>query len=118
MQSKIEAFHYLEDGGYFTTVTPVGYSCGPCGKTQVRLYRLPGGASCHKTGFDLWCFRCAFFRKETTWGGWEEHHLNDVLPAIPTEDGTTYWTSPPDDAVLWWKRFPAITPDMMQEVRP
>lgn len=113
----IAPFTYLNEQGHFLEGTPAGYTCGPCGKTGVRLYRLPHGASCHKTGFELWCFRCAFFRKPMTYGGWDES-LNNTMAAVPTEDGSTFWgiSSVPRNAWDWWRLLPMITPDMMVDI--
>ena len=112
----VAPFKYLTSEGYFNLKTPAGYSCDCCGLSRVRLFRLPHGATCHRTGFELWCLRCGMFRTEKTFPSHSGDSPSDLLPAIPTEDGSAYWGvgNAPADAYRWWALQPLLTLDMLQ----
>lgn len=107
MTISIEAFKYR-------TKTPKGYECSHCHVTGVKLWRE------YQTFLDhqqLLCATCAPIVKPREAAAQAEFRrkysivtdqLCDMVPAIPTEDGTTFWgySSVPQDGVEWWKTLP------------
>lgn len=103
---------------------PAEYQCGTCGATDVRLWREYNTFLEHQR---LYCAPCAIKDQtrpdtvecqcESRWCAFCKKHgklninLGDqigwLVPAVPTEDGTTYWgyTSVPTAGVAWWARL-------------
>lgn len=109
---------------YADTGVPDGYACTTCGVRGCKLWREYQTFLDHPT---LECCDCAsksegkdvsdmddegrrLEREDERYGlplersdqiGWR-------VPAVPTEDGTTFWgyTSVPADGVAWWKALP------------
>jgi hypothetical protein len=92
---KISAFKYAD------RTTPEGYSCHECGKSGIRLYRDYNTFLDH---LDLLCTACLSSRKDVHVDYAQPCHLGDMVPAIPTEEGDTFWgfTSVPAAGCLWW----------------
>lgn len=105
---------------YASNAVPANYRCQGCGAHGCKLWREY--QTCANQS-ELVCCDCAgksqgkdvsridaegkrplhndADRPRTDSIGWR-------VPAVPTEDGATYWgyTSVPDAAVAWWKRLP------------
>lgn len=91
---------------YASSSTPKGYRCSECGATGVKLWRE------NNTFLDfqvLRCVHCACKKAEkpVPTNLMEGDQLGWLIPAVPTEDGTTYWgyTSVPMMGCIWWKRL-------------
>lgn len=94
---------------------PADYRCSRCGAGGRKLWRDTN--TFHP---DLFCVDCNNARKGTEIEPDEqgrvpcEHfkrktdHFNDLVPAIPTEDGIGFWglTSVPEEGVNWWRALP------------
>ncbi len=97
-----------------TTFT-VDYRCSKCRQGGVKLWRLPHGAKCSKTGAELLCALCLvpdlsvdqYGRMRTEWG--DSDQVNDWLPAVPS--GDTFWgySSVPKCDVDWWRALPTYS---------
>ncbi len=103
---KIESFKY-EDGKI-----PAGYQCETCGAKDCRLWRRYQTFLDHQ---NLFCANCA--EKDQPEHRLEledpaDHVTHDqigwLVPAVPTEDGETYWgyTSVPGAGCEWWDALP------------
>lgn len=111
MKWKIAAFAY-RDGK-----APDGYRCTGCGTHGCKLWRQ---YQAFASNIQLLCGACALADQEeagpidakgfrfsktinqpTDQIGW-------LVPAVPTEDGRTYWglSSVPEDGVRWWRALP------------
>lgn len=92
---------------------PEGYKCSKCGRTHSRLWRQYNTfADCIK----LLCSKCApenqgitgIFNKDGRFfkdGSLQPSYSIELLvPAIPTEDGRTYWGAfgIPQEGFNWW----------------
>lgn len=108
--------------------TPKGYECGVCGIKGVKLWREYNTFLCYQT---LYCVECGrggeppkyadLFKPitATEWGECDQMthpKAGSLVPAVPTEDGDTYWgyTSVPSLGVVWWRSLPR--PDWTNEV--
>lgn len=96
--------------------TPKGYACN-CGAKNCKLWRQPNTLASH---IELLCATCAMKdqrtgplnldakgRHKTTAIGMNDQ-IGWLVPAVPTEDGTTFWgySSVPDAGVDWWQFLP------------
>lgn len=127
MTLQMQAFTYAQKK------VPSGYHCDFCKKEGVKLWRDYQTFMDHQT---LACAACALEKAKKSDGlgvvyeapltpeglvrihyvqeGKEPfgHHLGDSIgwrvPAVPTEDGTTFWgySSVPPEGVSWWKQLP------------
>jgi hypothetical protein len=101
---------------YSVPVTPPEYKCSKCGATGIKLWRQYQTFTHH---INLLCAADAMKaeKKKGVVGddGKRESELGDrtdqiggLVPAVPTEEGNTYWgyTSVPLKGVNWWKRLP------------
>lgn len=102
---------------YSNPVIPNGYKCGTCGKSGCKLWRE------YQTFLDqqtLECCDCAGKgqdkdvstidadgRRESDICG-RTDQIGWRIPAVPTEDGSTYWgySSVPQAGVNWWRSLP------------
>lgn len=80
----------------------LAYVCQACGASGVKLWRY------YQTFLEnqrLLCRRCAEADQANELEG---DQIGWMVPAVPTEDGTTFWgyTSVPKDRVEWWKALP------------
>jgi hypothetical protein len=111
----------MEAFSYSSGSVPAGYRCGTCGATGCKLWREYSTFLDHQT---LECCDCAgksqskdiscinadgvypstITRDFTDQIGWR-------VPAVPTEDGETYWgyTSVPQAGCNWWRSLPRAT---------
>lgn len=117
---------------YSTISAPEGYKCSECGASGVKLWRE---YNMFLDNQSLNCADCALERAQknasgckyigpvnavgklrveyTTHGhSHETDQIGWLVPAVPTEDGETFWgyTSVPSDGVLWWKLLPSMKP--------
>lgn len=114
---------------YSDTITPKGYECGTCGKSGCKLWREYqtfldqqslsccdcAGKSQKKdvsTIDEEGCILCEPFLDANGREIGSRYRCDQIgwrVPAIPTEDGSTYWgySSVPQKGVNWWKRLPA-----------
>lgn len=101
---------------YTTKSVPSGYQCDDCKRTGVKLWRE------YNTFLDHQNFRCAqcamvnqgksFVLDET--GCYSDEHgqicnqIGWLVPAVPTEDCSTYWGygSIPAAGYAWWSNLP------------
>jgi hypothetical protein len=101
---------------YGSVEVPSRYHCGECGTLGVKLWRAYQTFLDHQA---LRCARCACTEQNQEpvriddagkmWvGSYRGDQIGWFVPAVPTEDGETYWgyTSVPDAGVAWWKRLP------------
>lgn len=98
---KLEAFVYKSGK------IPKGYRCVKCNAKNCKLWRQ------YQTMADqieLLCANCSEKdqgkKLKLEKGGSDQ--IGWLVPAIPTEDGETYWgyTSVPDDGCDWWDALP------------
>jgi hypothetical protein len=107
----IEAFSYA------TGKAPAGYHCSRCSTQGVKLWRQYQTLACY---VQLLCAPCACadqkrpddvdalgYIEDSTVGG-RCDQIGWLVPAVPTEDGETYWgyTSVPQMGVDWWRQLP------------
>lgn len=104
--------------------TPDGYVC-QCGKSGVKLWREYQTMLDHQT---LYCIQCAVDKANAnrdagkpeivvpTSMEWESDSISWRVPAVPTEEGDTYWghTSVPGPGVVWWRSLPG--PDWTTDI--
>ena len=113
---SIDPFKYLR-----ANPAPFGYVCSNCPAHGVKLWRLyPNSVLAeHQV---LLCAACAApgidvdddGRRDDdggreTWTDQLDHaEHGSMVPAVPTEDGETFWgyTSVPEDGVRWWRALP------------
>jgi hypothetical protein len=107
---------------YSSTDVPDKYICGKCGLISVKLWR---DVVVSVTQVDLRCAMCldagpidaeGYFI-ESKYGKTDQcttEELGSMLPAVPTEDESTYWgyTSVPQEGVLWWRNLPNTIEDI------
>lgn len=101
----------------YTGGAPVGYACVKCGAAGCKLWRQYQTFANH---IRLLCGVCALAdQKEPGPIDDEGFHVGKgalrksdaigwLVPAVPTEDGETYWgyTTVPDAGVSWWRHLP------------
>jgi Zn ribbon nucleic-acid-binding protein len=113
------ALETIEPFRYDGKKTPAGYKCTKCGATDLKLWRYYNAFVSHQ---ELFCVDCGLARDyqggpKTTevaedgthdFYGMRSTELNGLIPAVPTEDGETFWgfSSVPGDGVAWWKTLP------------
>lgn len=104
---------------YSSENPPAGYHCGKCGAVGVKLWREYQTFLDHNS---LLCARCACSEQARSYAvtlrpdggtivdGDYTDQIGWRIPAVPTQDGETYWgyTSVPEDGVAWWKRLPLV----------
>jgi hypothetical protein len=114
---------------YSSTDVPDNYMCDKCGLIGVKLWR---DLVCCATQVDLRCAMCLDAGPVDAEGYFiEKFHgmridqctteeLGDMLPAVPTEDESTYWgyTSVPAKGVMWWRNLPNTIEDMPNDLDP
>lgn len=102
---------------YQDAKTPKHYRCSVCGAKQVKLWRQYQTVA---DAIELHCCTCAAKDQDRDisdidqdglyTGSYEmrSDQIGGLVPAIPTEDGRTYWgyTSVPSLGILWWKGLP------------
>jgi len=111
----------MEPFSYQDKATPDGYRCHQCGATQRKLWR---DIRVVATAIKLSCGSCALSQEKVTGpidnrgrvktfdftnrDGELSDQIGGLLPAVPTEDGRTFWgyTSVPADACAWWRGLP------------
>lgn len=89
---------------YLSDKIPNTYYCHFCKKTNCKLWRE---YNTFLNNLSLYCYDCIKIKRKTEgvdylWGNSDQ--LGGLVPAIPTEDETTYWgyTSVPLNGVRWW----------------
>jgi len=95
---------------------PAEYFCSECGAYPCKLWRQYQRLA---ESVELMCMDCAArdqgkilieVKEDGTRlsNGQRIDQIGSLVPAVPTEDGSTYWgyTSVPDDGVAWWKSLP------------
>lgn len=103
---------------YTNPAIPAGYKCGTCGATGCKLWREYQTCADYQT---LECCDCASKSQSTAIDdiGPDGRYTSDIthskvdaigwrVPAVPTEDGETYWgySSVPNAGVAWWRALP------------
>ena len=104
---------------YLNPIPPMSYRCGMCGAHNVKLWR---DYMTFLNDLTLLCARCAALKNEVDITSIDDggsfkidlgktDQIGDLVPAILTEDNTSYWgyTSVPLIAVNWWKNIPTLT---------
>jgi len=93
---------------------PEGYKC-KCGKTGVKLWREYNTFLDQQT---LYCVECACADQKKPMPETGDQ-IGWLVPAVPTEDGDTYWgyTSVPIMGCIWWDRLdgPAMTKEKVEK---
>ncbi|HYX22465.1 MAG TPA: hypothetical protein VFA98_16595 [Thermoanaerobaculia bacterium] len=102
---------------YIDAAAPSGYKCQTCGAHGCKLWREYQTFADHT---DLLCCDCAAKsqkkdvstidadgRRLTEEGG-RTDQIGWFVPAVPTEEGDTYWgyTSVPETGCCWWRSLP------------
>jgi hypothetical protein len=102
---------------YNSTTPPDGYRCATCNAFGCKLWRESNVFSNHVT---LLCCDCAALeekkdvmsidangKRETEYGD-RTDQIGWHIPAVPTEEGDTYWgyTSVPKEGCDWWRALP------------
>jgi hypothetical protein len=102
----------------YTTGAPADYKCTKCGAPGCKLWRQ---YQTFANSIKLLCVDCSAadqsmqlveLREDGTHqhraDGWRCDQIGWLVPAVPTEDGESYWgyTSVPEPGVQWWKRLP------------
>lgn len=94
---------------------PSLYSCSVCGAKNVKLWRNIVALA---TDVELYCVDCAMKKDGVSvnveddgkyFDGYDySDQFNHSLPAVPTEDGLTYWqyTAVPYEGCVWWRDLP------------
>lgn len=92
---------------------PEGYECFACDARGVKLWRE---SETFLGSLSLACAACSCaeigIANEVDADGRRVHARTDQIgrrvPAVPTEDGTTFWgyTSVPEAGVTWWRTLP------------
>lgn len=107
---------------YQDGVIPKNYVCNKCGTAGVKLWRQYQTFLNH---IELMCCCCAAKDQDkdisdigadgrsTSETGNKNSTIGWLVPAVPTEDETTYWgyTSVPQLGLLWWRRLPTRVGD-------
>lgn len=102
---------------YASNAAPTEYQCGVCGANGRKLWRQYQTFADH---ISLRCCDCAGYEQgkdvsainadgERPECGISTDSIGWLVPAVPTEDGETYWgyTSVPRAGVGWWRRLPS-----------
>lgn len=113
MATKLPPFTYVP-----ISEVPKGYCCSKCKATRCKLWRQYQTTLEH---VELLCGPCALKdQKHEDWtldekgmhwdptiGVQKCDQIGWLVPAIPTEDGFTFWgyTSVPQPGVDWWHRL-------------
>lgn len=103
--------------------TPEGYACGLCSAFGCKLWRK------YQTFLDrqsLFCCDCAGKQEAVDvsqidaagdvpspdLGGRKHCSIGWLVPAVPTEEGDTFWgyTSIPEGGLRWWRELPTRVP--------
>lgn len=113
---------------YDGAIAPSWYHCGQCGASGVKLWREYQTFLNHQS---LLCAKCTCAEQGVAWSysvraldsgkvavtarvTEADVQCHDVIgwrvPAVPTEDGSTYWgySSVSEDACKWWYRLPLV----------
>lgn len=105
----------MDEFNYSDKLPPVNYRCSACGVAGCKLWRQYNTCACF---IKLLCANCAredqgvdYKIDREGYHYWELGPCDQIewlVPAVPTEDGYTYWgyTSVPEDGVSWWRRLP------------
>ena len=95
----VKPFNYAMVG------VPDGYICGRCNIDGVKLWREYNAFLDHQ---QLLCGDCASKDQDRPVDISDSDQIGWMVPAIPTEDGKTYWgyTSVPQDGCDWWHGLP------------
>lgn len=109
----------------YADATPNGYACASCGAVGCKLWREYQTFLNHQS---LACCDCAarIGGKDITSidangyttnpkYGYKSDQIGWRIPAVPTEDGSTFWgySSVPEEGVAWWRGLPTrpiVTP--------
>lgn len=94
---------------------PATYHCAGCGAHDCKLWRQYNVFASH---IRLLCLDCAGRDQKLdliydddgrvlTTDGSRTDQIGSLIPAVPTEDGRTFWgyTSVPGAGVRWWQRL-------------
>ncbi len=106
---------------YATKRPPPAYMCTSCGVTGCKLWREYQTCADYT---DLLCCDCAGKNQGKDVSTIDEKGLRQddhgcrtdqigwLVPAVPTEDGTTFWgyTSVPSEGCTWWRQLPTRVP--------
>jgi len=95
----------------------IDYKCSKCGEKNVKLWR---DTHVFLDYIKLKCASCLTDKKKykvdengkclTDYGS-KTDQAAGMVPAVPTEDNTTFWgyTSVPESGVQWWKKLPTYS---------
>lgn len=102
----------MERFTYDSDTAPSLYACTACDQRGVRLWRDYNTAA---TAVEMKCVKCAEPDAVKRASLIECDQIGGLVPAIPTEDGDTFWgySSVPSAGVEWWYRLPCAA-----DVRP
>lgn len=98
---------------YSVASTPEGYVCGKCKQSGIKLWR---NYQTFLNNQSLHCASCACEEQKKIDDidqkgrsiARQTDQIGSLVPAVPTEDGTTFWgyTSVPQEGCEWWYNLP------------
>ena len=102
---------------YMSATPPAGYRCATCGAHGCKLWREYQTCADYT---EVTCCDCAGAAEDKDVSGIDADGMRPTkhggrtdqigwrVPAVPTQDGSTFWgyTSVPEDGCAWWKRLP------------
>lgn len=105
----------------YTPQIPSGYKCSACGAVGCKLWRQYNRIA---SAIELLCGGCALKDQGKNGPIDADGYVHDdevgarcdqigwLVPAVPTEDGETFWgyTSVPAAGVKWWRALPTEPP--------
>lgn len=105
---------------YSKDVVPDDYRCSKCASHGVKMWRQYNTVA---SEVELMCGACALSDqgkhgpidatgRRTDSLGCRTDQIGELVPAVPTEDGTTFWgySSVPEPGVDWWRRLHVFAP--------
>jgi hypothetical protein len=105
----------------YCSVAPPDYKCSACGAHGCKLWRQYNRIA---SAIELLCGSCALKDQRKSGPIDADGYVHDdeigqrcdqigwLVPAVPTEDGDTFWgySSVPPAGVKWWRALPTEVP--------
>jgi len=114
---RIVSVESYKDSFYRNGDVPKDYKCSKCGAQGIKMWRQYNTFADH---IELMCGQCALEdqgkkgplddrgMRQSEVDNEKTDQIGWLVPAIPTEDESTFWgyTSVPASGVRWWKALP------------